>query len=108
MEKRAEKTTIVDVARTAGVSVGTVSRVLNGNTKVRAQLRQKVQAALDELGDAPKTGPPGRTRSRPTTPPAFAPPPSTCSTSATGASDSSPGARSSTRRANAFAATRKP
>src|SRR5436309_2241221 len=53
MEKRAEKTTIVDVARTAGVSVGTVSRVLNGNTKVRAQLRQKVQAAIDELGYAP-------------------------------------------------------
>lgn len=53
MVKSAKRLTIVDVARTAGVSVGTVSRVLNGNTKVRAALRDKVQAAINDLGYAP-------------------------------------------------------
>lgn len=49
----AERLTIVDVARAAGVSVGTVSRVLNGNANVRAELRDKVQNAIKELGYAP-------------------------------------------------------
>ena len=39
--------------RVPSVFLGTVSRVLNGNTKVRAVLRDKVQAAIKELGYAP-------------------------------------------------------
>lgn len=39
-----------DVAQRAGVSVGTVSNVLNNPTKVAAATVTKVQAAIDELG----------------------------------------------------------
>lgn len=39
-----------DVARAAGVSVGTVSRVLNANPTVTAAVRDHVQAAIDALG----------------------------------------------------------
>lgn len=42
--------TIVDVAREAGVSFKTVSRVLNGEPNVRPQTRQRVMAAINELG----------------------------------------------------------
>jgi len=45
--------TINDVARLAGVSVGTVSRVLSGNKTVRAELRDRVQSAVKELGYRP-------------------------------------------------------
>lgn len=48
-----KRLTIVDVARAAGVSVGTVSRVLNRNAKVRAVLRDKVQTAIKDLGYEP-------------------------------------------------------
>ena len=41
---------MVDVARLAGVSHVTVSRVLNGYPPVRPETRDKVQAAIDELG----------------------------------------------------------
>jgi len=41
---------IGDVAVLAGVGVGTVSRVLNGGTGVRASTRQKVLRAIQELG----------------------------------------------------------
>ena len=41
---------IGDVARQAGVAVGTVSRVLNGHPSVAAPLRQKVHAAIAALG----------------------------------------------------------
>ena len=51
--KSGKRLTIIDVARAAGVSVGTVSRVLNGNAKVRAVLRDKVQTAIKDLGYAP-------------------------------------------------------
>lgn len=51
--KSGKRLTIVDVAHAAGVSVGTVSRVLNGNARVRAALRDKVQTAIKELGYAP-------------------------------------------------------
>ena len=47
------RATIVDVAREAGVSLGTVSRVINGNASVRAELRHRVLATADRLGYAP-------------------------------------------------------
>lgn len=42
-------TTIKDVARKAGVSVGTVSHVLNGSASVRDVTRDRVLRAIDEL-----------------------------------------------------------
>jgi LacI family transcriptional regulator len=51
---RGRKTvTIRDVAEDAGVSLQTVSRVINGGPNVRPQLREKVQAAIDRLGYVP-------------------------------------------------------
>jgi LacI family transcriptional regulator len=50
---KAPKTTIRDVARTAGVSVGTVSRVLNRNETVRAEIRDRVHRAIETLGFSP-------------------------------------------------------
>ena len=41
--------TIADVARVAGVSTATVSRVLNGNTDVNEALASRVRAAVSEL-----------------------------------------------------------
>ena len=48
-----EKAKLADVARAAGVSPATVSRVLNNPSIVRAPLRQRVQAAIDVLGFRP-------------------------------------------------------
>jgi len=45
--------TIKDVARVAGVSFKTVSRVVNGETNVGAQIRERVEAAIAELGYKP-------------------------------------------------------
>src|SRR3954467_8536956 len=42
--------TIRDVARHAGVSAATVSRVLNDSPLVLEPTRERVQAAVDELG----------------------------------------------------------
>lgn len=44
---------IRDVARKAGVGVGTVSRVLNGNGYVAAETKKRIQDAIDELGYIP-------------------------------------------------------
>ena len=44
---------IYDVSERAGVSIATVSRVLNGNPNVREQTRSKVLAIMDELGYTP-------------------------------------------------------
>ncbi len=46
--------TIYDVARTAGVSITTVSRVLNAPELVNPATRMNVLAAIDELGLVPK------------------------------------------------------
>jgi LacI family transcriptional regulator len=53
MNPRVTKHTIRDVALAAGVSVGTVSRVLNAHPAVKPDLRRKVQQAIDELGYSP-------------------------------------------------------
>ena len=44
---------LADVARLAGVSTATVSRVLNHPTAVTPQLRERVHAAVDALGYVP-------------------------------------------------------
>jgi len=45
--------TIYDVARAAGVSIASVSRVLNGQRNPRQETRDRVMAAVAELGFAP-------------------------------------------------------
>jgi DNA-binding LacI/PurR family transcriptional regulator len=47
--------TIRDVARHAGVSVATVSRVLNDVPVVRSEMRERVRAAIGELGYRPSS-----------------------------------------------------
>lgn len=43
------KTTIVEVAKKANVSVATVSRVMNGNYPVKAETKKRVLEVIDEL-----------------------------------------------------------
>lgn len=45
--------TIYDVAREAGVSMATVSRVVNGNPNVKPTTRKKVSEAIERLGYRP-------------------------------------------------------
>jgi LacI family transcriptional regulator len=45
--------TIADVAAHAGVSIGTVSKALNGRGQLRAQTRDRVLAAAEQLGFRP-------------------------------------------------------
>src|SRR6185503_5791303 len=42
--------TIQDVAKTAGVSVSTVSRVLNGRLDVASQTQDRIRSVIDDLG----------------------------------------------------------
>ena len=49
----APRPTILDVARAAGVSLGTVSNVLNGRSNVSARRRASVDAAIATLGYVP-------------------------------------------------------
>lgn len=53
---RASSTTIVDVARHAGVAVSTVSYVLSGKRAVSATTRQRVLASITALGYHPHAG----------------------------------------------------
>lgn len=46
----AQRVTITDVARTAGVSVATVSKVINGRYGVAASTFSRVQEVIDQLG----------------------------------------------------------
>lgn len=52
---RSEKVTSLDVARRAGVSQPTVSRVFSDGSKVSASLSERVHAAARELGYRPNT-----------------------------------------------------
>ena len=47
--------TIYEVSKLAGVSLATVSRVMNDSDKVTPKTRQKVQAAIEELGYRPNS-----------------------------------------------------
>ena len=52
MKTNSRAVTIRDVANKAGVSVTTVSRVLNGKDDISEATVQKVQAVVEELGYA--------------------------------------------------------
>jgi LacI family transcriptional regulator len=49
------RVTIKDVAAAAGVSIGTASKALNGQGKLRAETRDRVAQAAERLGFAPNT-----------------------------------------------------
>lgn len=51
--QRERPAAITDVARAAGVSYQTVSRVINNMPRVRAETRERVLAAIEELGYRP-------------------------------------------------------
>jgi len=52
---RKQQASVVDVAKHAGVSTQTVSRVINGSTEVRNATRQRVVAAMNELAYRPNS-----------------------------------------------------
>src|SRR3954453_10515386 len=56
MAEAAGLPTMRDVARTAGVSLKTVSRVVNGETTVAPELAARVQAAVETLHYRPHIG----------------------------------------------------
>ncbi len=50
MPKKKRTVTIQDVAKTAGVSVSTVSRVLNGKVDVASETQDRILSVIDDLG----------------------------------------------------------
>jgi LacI family transcriptional regulator len=54
-EHAMRRVTIRDVAAEAGVSIGTASKALNGQGKLRAETRERVAEAAQRLGFAPNT-----------------------------------------------------
>jgi LacI family transcriptional regulator len=56
--------TLYDVARRAGVSIATVSRVLHGQDRVRETTRARVSAAIEELGYVPDSAAQSLARNR--------------------------------------------
>ena len=50
MKPKKRSVTIQDVAKTAGVSVSTVSRVLNGKVDVAADTQDRIQLVINDLG----------------------------------------------------------
>jgi LacI family transcriptional regulator len=69
----ARRPTMVDVARHAGVSLKTVSRVVNGEPAVAQELIDRVMAAIAELGF--RRNDIARNLRSGSTPPSPAPPP---------------------------------
>ena len=55
VRSRAPKTTIVDIARASGVSVTTVSRILNDKPDVAQETRDRVIRVMDDLGSLHRT-----------------------------------------------------
>jgi len=55
MRKKNKKPTIYDVAKHAGVSITTVSRMMNDPNKVNPETRKRVLASIDALDFVPKT-----------------------------------------------------
>ncbi len=53
MARRRNTVTIREVAEDAGVSLQTVSRVINNEPNVRPQMRDRVQSSIDRLGYVP-------------------------------------------------------
>lgn len=53
MARRRQSVTIKHVAADAGVSLQTVSRVINDGPNVRPEMRERVQASIDRLGYVP-------------------------------------------------------
>jgi LacI family transcriptional regulator len=51
--RRRQAVTIKHVAADAGVSLQTVSRVINGDPTVRPEMRARIQASIDKLGYVP-------------------------------------------------------
>ena len=54
-ERRPRRATIRDVAESAGVSIGTASKALNGQGKLRQETIERVMQAAERLGFAPNT-----------------------------------------------------
>jgi len=52
--RRSSKTTIVDIAAVSGVSITTVSRILNEKPDVAPETRQRVLRVMEEIGFAPQ------------------------------------------------------
>ena len=52
---RMPSTTIVDIAAASGVSVATVSRILNNKPDVAEETRERVLRVMDEIGFAPQS-----------------------------------------------------
>jgi LacI family transcriptional regulator len=50
MRKNKRTVTIQDVAKTAGVSVSTVSRVLNGKVDVASETQDRIRSVIDNMG----------------------------------------------------------
>lgn len=53
MARRRQSVTIKHVAADAGVSLQTVSRVINDESNVRPEMKKRVQASIDKLGYVP-------------------------------------------------------
>jgi LacI family transcriptional regulator len=51
--RRSLSPTITDVAKRAGVSIGTVSGVIHGKTTINPEIRERVKAAISALGYVP-------------------------------------------------------
>ena len=59
-----QRVTVYEVAAKAGVSISTISRVLNAPEKVNPATRERVMAAIDELGFVPKAEAAARSRKK--------------------------------------------